>query len=307
MRYELRILAAGFGSGIQISREDYESLKAARLRIFRALEIEEKMDILLENFAEYENERLSLALQDSLFSTPMWVEAMGRLHRMNRRAVNLLSSAKLYIDQVKHDSSIFFSRDGNKKEEVEKLFSSEYDSSPEYRIGEALRNFVQHRGLPVDQLSFPSQWEDRESGLRVLHCSAEAMIDVGRLREEGGFKSGVLDELESASKQHLDLTLVLRLYVEGLGRVHEAMRVLLKDQIDRDRQRISDAMEGAKAALSDTLTGLALVQVDESGAFQDRHYLNLKAEERRQRLVKKNRALSSIAARYVSSALQRDH
>jgi hypothetical protein len=53
----------------------------------------------------------------------------------------------MYVDQMRHSISQFYS--GSSGPHPAALFSDEYDGHLEYRIAEALRNFSQHRALPV--------------------------------------------------------------------------------------------------------------------------------------------------------------
>lgn len=63
---------------------------------------EQRLDVLLENYATLERYILDLALRNAVFMG----DSLGRLregrHNVIRHLINLLSSAKLYIDQTAH-------------------------------------------------------------------------------------------------------------------------------------------------------------------------------------------------------------
>jgi hypothetical protein len=86
MEHHLRIWALGYDVGLKITAADYAEIVAALRRIRLACDIEEKLDLLLENFREYEGELLTQALRESLFSSQDDVKTIGEIQVLNRRA-----------------------------------------------------------------------------------------------------------------------------------------------------------------------------------------------------------------------------
>lgn len=301
MEFELRVMAAGFGQGSSISEEEYRRYGAARARQPRALDIEDKLDLLLENYVECEETLLSVALRGSLFRSFDWVKDIGQLHLINRRVTNLLSSAKLYVDQVKHGVSEFFGTESPEYAQVKAFLAAEYGSSLEYRIGEALRNFAQHRGLPVHVLGFPASWENRETAAARLRCGFSAFVLVATLEDEGGFKAKVLEELTKLGVKIIDLTRVMRLYVQGLGAVHERVREMLDATLSADEAFMAELQGRARnqvgASEEDPVSVVTLGPDDE--VVEERPFVQ-HFTKRRAELRAKNRNLSSLGLRYVS-------
>ena len=109
MNYNLRIWAGGFDSGINLTPSEYTDLLNASKRIYLATGMEEKLDLLLENYLEYERQLLDLALQSSFFVQTDAHRVFREAQAVNRRIANLLMAARLYIDQMKHALSAYFS------------------------------------------------------------------------------------------------------------------------------------------------------------------------------------------------------
>lgn len=102
MKFNLRIWALGYGAGIDLSKPEYDAIVSAMHNVYLARDVEEKLDILLENFAKYEGDLLRLALQHSLFPSLDDHRVAMERQLVNRRVTNLLSSARMYEDQVRH-------------------------------------------------------------------------------------------------------------------------------------------------------------------------------------------------------------
>jgi hypothetical protein len=126
MIHNLRIWALGHDTGIELSESEYDSVVTAMHRVYLARDIEEKLDILLENFMEYERDLLSLALQYSLFPMLDDHRVASERQLVNRRITNLLSSARMYVDQMRHSISQLAS--GSSGPDAAELFSAEYDN-----------------------------------------------------------------------------------------------------------------------------------------------------------------------------------
>lgn len=76
------------------------------------------------------------------------------------------------------------------------ITSPEYDARLGYRVMEALRNYVQHRGLPLHSITVGGGWIDTEEGRRRKEKTT-LYLNVDTLAEDKDFKKDVLDELRS--------------------------------------------------------------------------------------------------------------
>jgi hypothetical protein len=299
MVYNLRISALGQGAGIELTESEYSAIVTAMRRIYIARDIEEKLDLLLENFFEYERDLLSLSLRSSLFP-PLDDQRIDlETQLINRRVINLLSTARMYIDQVRHSIPKFLPP--NTSLDLDALFSAEYDNHLEYRVAESLRNYSQHRALPVHQVSWPSAWEEMDSENSRLRFGLIPDISIEELEAEGGFKASVLKELKASGKSHFSLTLILRRYVESLATVHAQIRASIAEQTEKDHNVIQAAMERARKELRDNLVGLVVTKGADPGHVGEHRFVNERSWRRREFLVQKNSILKNLSRRYAAA------
>lgn len=299
MIYNLRIWSLGHGAGIELTEPEYSAIVTAMHRIYIARDIEEKLDILLENFLEYERDLLSLSLSSSLFPPIDDYRVALETQLINRRVVNLLSTARMYIDQVCHSVSQVLPP--NSGLDLRALFSTEYDNHLEYRVAESLRNYSQHRALPVHQVAWPSAWEEIDSESRRLRFGLVPSISIAELEAEGGFKASVLKELKGSEKSHFSLTLILRRYVESLTTVHAQVRAAISEQAEKDHQVVQAALKRASQEIRENLVGLVVSKGTDSVHVTEHHFVNEKSWRRREFLVKKNSVLKNLSRRYAAA------
>ena len=96
---------------LELSKNEFDKLVSVRSKLFQALFIEEKLDLIIENYLEYEMELLSSSANHMLFGNQDWEWFTKDVNRVSRRIINLLTSARLYVDQIVHHLSTIYGRD----------------------------------------------------------------------------------------------------------------------------------------------------------------------------------------------------
>ena len=123
--------------------EKYNQIKGAKNTCLFALELEEKLNLLLDNYNELETDLLALAQSHLLWSSLNHASAMRDRLLLDRRFANLLTGCRLYIDHTKHALSAVFGASSKELLELENFKKTLYDSRFGFRFMEALRNHVQ--------------------------------------------------------------------------------------------------------------------------------------------------------------------
>lgn len=169
MKFCLHLGVLGNWPVLDISRDDFERLKKAKRGLFVLVGIEEKFEMLLDNYVDYEQELLRIALGHMVSHNVDYLEMNDGRPSMNRRLANLLTMTRLYTDQVKHDLSGLYGRESTQLASIEKRFKGESANALGYRAMETIRNSMQHRDLPIRSIVYHSGWEDGPNGERLQH------------------------------------------------------------------------------------------------------------------------------------------
>ena len=193
MRYVLRKAVLGIVPEIEITKENYLALRDAREVLANALAIEEKYEILILSYLELEKQILNDTAHSMVRDNTEYSDFFDIRVALTVRLVTFLTSARLYIDQLSRH--VRDCAPDLTSESMKTIFSKEYDANPEYRFMEALRNHVQHRGLPIHWMSHGGRWTDvGENGL--LEYSMELSSQRSFLEEDVKFNKSVLQELD---------------------------------------------------------------------------------------------------------------
>ena len=154
MRYQTWGFCKKWGAFAEIDKARFDEIKAAKTVCLFAVDLEEKLVLLLDNFAEFEFELLRIAEASLIWPKRDHQGSMLERLILDRRLVNLLTSCRLYLDQTDHGISEIFGNTSQQLADVKAIKNELYDSCFGYRFMEVLRNHVQHSGLPVHIIDY---------------------------------------------------------------------------------------------------------------------------------------------------------
>jgi hypothetical protein len=86
---------------LEIDTATANALAAAMDDITGMIDVEQKFDILLENFIEFEQELFSRTLRQAYRLEPNSTDIFDDTLALNRRTINVLTAARLYADQAR--------------------------------------------------------------------------------------------------------------------------------------------------------------------------------------------------------------
>jgi hypothetical protein len=191
MEYVITRSVLSFTQTIPLTREEYGRLREVKAGLVVALGIEEKFNIVRDNYAELEMELLRLGVEQMVFQEEDWGELVSEIYTINRRLLNLLSAARLYRDQIVRDISDVWGPGSSAVEQVREAREREEQESLPFRFMEALRNSIQHHSLPVYQLSRPMERDECKDGsIRIRH-RADARIKWSHLAADKNFSAAL--------------------------------------------------------------------------------------------------------------------
>lgn len=293
-KYILSIRAIGQFPRLEIGQELFEQIKASRQILSHALAIEEKYEIIVANYLDFEREVASELITEMVRRNHEYIDFFNLRLALNTRLINLLTSIRLYNDQVASHVSSCIPHDDNAKAKVKKLQSDEYNISFHYRFMEALRNYVQHRGLPVHRTSKGGKWTTPEDGF--LEWSLFFCTQKEELVSNGNFKKLVLDEMPD----EVNLIVATRSYIESISKIHIQVREAIEKRVQLSRSILDKAIQDYSAAYGKEAVVLFAYEYKDDEITDEVSILTFYDDIRR-KLVKKNRKLVNLKRMYISS------
>ena len=281
---------------IKISDSEYYELQKARNILDNALAIEEKYEIVVSNYLDFEREILNVTSSYMIRSYIDYSDLFEVRLILNVKLVNLLTAVKLYRDQLNQNVAECLTDNPNVKDYIEELFSKEYDENQYYRFMEALRNYVQHRGIPVHLINTNSQRTSLEDD-GLFEYSIKLFSLHSCLAEDKKMKKSVLAEMD----EKVDLTVATRSYIESVSHIQNSARSMIAEATLSSRKMIENAQRRYSEKYRDNLTGLSAYKWDDHKQLESIPLL-LDWDDVRVNLQKRNRNLKNLSKRYVTGS-----
>lgn len=279
---------------VDIDRERFELLKRARRALIEAFALEEKYEILVSNYLELEQQVVRQAAVAQVRTQGDCAEIFDFRIVFNVALVNLLTASRLYVEQFpRHVRECL--ADDSKLELAESWRSQAYDSAFEYRFMEALRNHVQHNGVPLHRWNVNAN--RTEEGF--VEFKVSLFSEKKYLVEDASFKKPVLAECS----ERVDLLSSARVYMHSLSEVHSKAREAINDVVAMSRSAVEKEQERYRSSSPDaeaSLRGLEAQAVDGEHTVE-RVPLFLECDDVRKKLQTRNRLLRDLPISFESS------
>lgn len=299
MKYLVTILTTGNNPELVINESKFEQLKQAKECLSEILSFEEKYELLLSNYMELEKECLLISAQNMVYEDNEYMNFFDIKLLFNQRIVNLLTTSRLYIDQLSQHIKAC-----NLNIDIKSFFSYEYDNNFEYRFMEALRNYVQHRGLAVHFTSIGSNWTSLDDDGEI-QFKTRVYTKKDEVEKDSAFKKSVAKEMPDK----VDIIYASRSYIESISKVHCNIRKILSDVAISSRQIVEEIIHEYEKTSNGKSIGLGIVCLENNGKYDeilDKFYITLEWDNIRIKLEKKNQSLVNLKKRFVSSSIKQD-
>lgn len=299
MKYLVTILTTGNNPELVINESKFEQLKKAKECLSEILSFEEKYELLLSNYMELEKECLLISAQKMVYEDNEYMNFFDIKLLFNQRIVNLLTTSRLYIDQLSQHIKAC-----NLNIDIKSFFSYEYDNNFEYRFMEALRNYVQHRGLAVHFTSIGSNWTSLDDD-GEMQFKTRVYTKKDEVEKDSAFKKSVAKEMPDK----VDIIYASRSYIESISKVHCNIRKILSDVAISSRQIVEEIIHEYEKTSNGKSIGLGIVCLENNGKYDeilDKFYITLEWDNIRIKLERKNQSLVNLRKRFVSSSIKQD-
>lgn len=228
LRYVLNAFITDKNIFLDITKEEFESIRKAKESYFDLLKIEEIYFNLLKNYKEFEMAMFEKAIDSVIFRDYTWDTFKEKIHEFDRRIFNFLAQVRLFFDHTSRILGNVYGKESKELAYFEKLRNSKYDDSFSFRLLEAVRNYSQHSDLPVGSINMMFKnvnidGEDKKTAYTT------PFLNVMKIKSDKKFKSSVREEINDDDK--IDLSFHLRSYISDLSSIHYMMNKYQEEYI----------------------------------------------------------------------------
>lgn len=242
------------GKSVEIGEDQFKTLSAALTTVISALNIEEIFQIFAKSYVRFEKDLLDIALEYTFANEQdQNLESLFRSarHRLNISIITILTAFQSYDDQCR--GTLKGAINSNAKLDFyDRTRSKIFDAHLSYRICANLRNYAQHRALPMGGFSIGNKSNlDRDSSgtKRKLDSgfNVSPWLNVPKFTTSSQCKAKLREELENIGLEKIDMKWLIRSFAGAMYERHSALRGFLQAEIETAGGEISKAYDKVSA------------------------------------------------------------
>jgi hypothetical protein len=307
MKYIITPRLVGSEEVIKIDEQEYIDIKTAIANLLELFYIEEDFDLILENYIEYEIELLSIASRTMIFPNDDYYSISRDRKTISRRIMNLLSTCRAYLDQSAHHLNNIYGKNSEESKVLEEETHIQYKTKLGYEVMEQIRNHTQYKGFPFQSLFFSGKWIDSDDPSKSrLRFMVIPKIYYSTMVKDEAFKAGTLIKIiPSFDLDGLDIRPLIRDYIEGIGKVQDKLREVVKTDLDEWERIIEKRFEKLDHHFKkdQPLENLVMNKVGDNGECIERQDIFWGLIKERRMMENKNCSLSNLQKRFATNEI----
>jgi hypothetical protein len=242
-------LSDDFETSVEIEKERYEGLCKHNQMVLFQLLFEEQYQICKFNFMEYWQTIFRVSETFRLDRTLDRKSMMMPSLEINQRILNILTSIKSYEEHIKYKVSKLWGDSSEQIKKYEEIDSSLYDKFFSYRFLKRLRNYVQHRDLPVKCINYPRMSVGFEP--RQIAFTTTPLMYKKYLLEFDAW-STVKKDIETQDDE-IDVNLIIEEAFRVFTSLHSQFRGYLLETLEKSRRIITELYESKEGRSENVL------------------------------------------------------
>lgn len=289
---------------VEITKNEYNRIKKARDSLFEILYLETVFNYITENYNEYESELLKIASHMMIFNHESYFEINNQRDLVSRRIINLLTVCKMYNEQKPKYIYKIFGRNSEMSRKILSIDNSNNNTNLSVQTMEIVRDYVQHRGFPIQNLSLSYKRFENKLSDKMRH-SVIPKIDIKKLEEDRKIDPIVLKRLTKISKKGLvDIRPLIKEYIQQLGISHEKTRKIMSADIEKWKLIINTILEKISDLYPNvTKTGASIGVLDKDELLRDQFTIFTEYIQRIDEFENKNRFYSNLLSRFATNEI----
>jgi len=286
---------------VQITKEEFARLKRAKDTLTKLFLLTDNYRVVVESYRSLEKAKHDEELNYMLSSSAIRSEDIIDLRvTLNSQILGYLANARYFLDSTNRLLPKILSPEQVRS--FKKLQIGMYDSIREYRFIEALRNYVQHRGLPIHIVQHHNFLED-ETNLDTSDqvVSLSLLSKRMTLKQDDKFKKAALDGMP----EDINIIECVRFHMEVMWKLHDYLIRNHSQLADDVRAVVSEAIQRCKAGTKEKIMSIcAIAQLSETEVYEEIPLL-LNWDDARREALKRIGNLNNLHKRYISGKIKK--
>ena len=306
-KFVLVLRFIGAPAPLAIEPEEFDDCVRSLDGLGLALTIEEKFDVVLENYIELEKFLIEVCLDDMIRISWTNLSMRNDARGSNRQLINLMSTGRLYVDALQQDvASRANAGTRDLPTKVKRTIDEVGRSSFAYRAITAIRNHAQHRGLPLSESKPRGTWVPKYSHEELVFRVAP-LLDLKAFQADNKFPEDIAKELSRRFGDEINCLALIRQYIQDLSEIQDKVRQLLAPLMSTWKSCLEGIRLKAREGFDADGPGLAVARTGPEGEMREVRHVSKALLEQIDILMARNRVpIANLSKRYLCTSVS-DH
>ncbi|MHB8132871.1 MAG: hypothetical protein ACYDH1_01495 [Anaerolineaceae bacterium] len=306
MKYYLSPTRHEFSEDLEIDVSKFGLYDETYKKLFELIYLEEKFDLFLESYFDFEVELLKIGSRLMIFNRDIHYSTHYDRNILNKYFSGLLSAASLYFDQSETHLIRIFGKSSTDLIDLKEQKKTLRENDSNFKFIHNLRNHSQHHDIPIESIKYSYSWTSpKEYGL--LKYIVIPLVNISKLEKDTQFDKELLKIIKNQNHNRdlLDIRPFVRQYVEKLGNLHLSFRKEMKNKRDEWKQILFEVINKSNFRNENSTNDFAfLLSVNESKKIVGEKYFFKEINERITFFENKTIDFTNLHKRYVSNELE---
>lgn len=287
---------------IEIDKGRIDILETAYCDISQSIFLEEKFDILLENYSEYEKDLLTIAWDSILYLNYDLLNSVNVRDLITRKIINLLGTLYIFKSQWKKHlraMSWITPIEIKKIEDLEKRVKNELLG---FRFCCKLRNYATHNDLPVSLYKTSLNVDEKLNDKPYLRSAVIPCIELEDLIKDKEMMKFKKEFMEKTDKD-IDLRPLIRESILGLAKMNNHIRETLEEHLLRCESLLFNSAKDISSGIPSELEKIYLIHLDDTTDQFFYKTIDFRFIARRKAYIEKNNISDPILKYYATNKL----
>lgn len=307
MRYYISNHMYEYSDESEIDISKYELYDGTITKLFEMIFLEEKLDLFLESYFDFEVELLKIGMRYMIFNKDHSFSEHYDRNLLNKSLSSLLSASSLYFDQCESHLTRIFGRNTEKLKFLKGKKNELKNNDNFFRFFLKLRNHSQHHDIPIVSIKYSGSWTNlgKDGQLKFIIVP---LVEISMLEKDTQFDKNIILIIKNENNNDdlLDLRPIIRQFVEKLGCLH----LLFRDEIALQTKCCDQILKEMLIQVKDPThepndTYGYLLKLDDNSKFISQKKFFYGLIDRRKIFEKKFSGFINLHKKFVSTEIQK--
>lgn len=302
MKYYIKTNILGSKGIVDISKKEFHELKQANEILKNFYSLTRNYRVVVESYRNVEIIKHDVELNQVIYARYGHNQFYDDSVALNSSILGYLTTSRYFNDST--DKIIDKMLSQSHVASFKQFRSAIYDSVFEYRFIEKLRNYAQHKDLPIHSSTYHNYVEDPDDIENSDKVSLVSLfVSHDELKKDEQFNKATATWKDMS--ETIDLIFCIRYHMESLWKIHDYLIKAHSELANKARGIILTSIERFMTNTGEQSLGLYCFAQETNNEIAEKFSLSLARDDVRIKAIKETGNLNNLHKRYITGKIRK--